>query len=89
MDRFKPGELAWLIDWGKAPYRRPVIILRRTLCKDWPRWMQRNKNADGITYARLNSDSTWMILDSGMQRIEYDFHLFKRQYCPRKKASGG
>ena len=81
---FKPGDIAWLTDWDAAPYRRPVVILRRTLCKDWPLWMRRNKDTSGVTYARLNTQQTWLILDEGACRIEYDFHLYKRQYKPRR-----
>lgn len=80
---FKPGDIAWLIDWNNAPYRRPVVILRRTRCKDWPRWMQRNRSVDGITYARHSTQQTWFILDEGMCRIDYDCHLYTRQYKPR------
>lgn len=80
---FKPGDIAWLTDWSNAPYRRPVVILRKTLCKDFSRWEQRNRATDGRTYARINTGWTWMVLDEGMQRIVPKPCLYKRQYKPR------
>lgn len=81
---FKPGDIAWLTDWDAAPYRKPVLIVRRAMCKDFSPWMRRSKSAEGITYARQHASMSWLVLDGGMQRIEYEMHLYKRQYKPRR-----
>jgi len=83
-DRFKPGDIAWHVDWGNSPNRKPVIIVRRAMCKDWPSWDRRNKTAEGITFARHMARMSWLTISDGQTALLFDHYLFKRQYKPRR-----
>lgn len=82
-DRFKPGDIAWHDAlWGGD--RKPVIIVRRAMCKDYTAWDRRNKTAEGITFARHMARMSWLTISDGQTALLFDHYLFKRQYKPRR-----
>lgn len=84
---FRPGDIAWLDVGNSSRIRRPVLILRKTLCKDFSRWDQRHRGWSGQTYARSNMQQTMMVLDDGVQRIVLTFFLYKQQFKPRPRRA--
>lgn len=85
MKCFKPGDIAWIFDHDNPPKRRPVIIVRKSLCKDFSKWEQRNiDEKTGLTWARMSAQESWVVLDCGQQRVYWDSILYTRQFAQRK-----
>ena len=99
-DRFKPGDLAWvnnrfepfrkiggdLMGFAKIEPGTPVTIIRRAMCKDYPRFMQReHASPSNVTMARWSSTRSWLTLVDGQLVLIYDVCLNERRYKSRKK----
>lgn len=100
-DRFKPGDLAW-VNHRSEPFRNgfgnwteppapgtPVTIIRRAMCKDYPRIMQRERPYQmKITFARHAATQSWLVLANDQLFLVYDVCLNQRRYKTRKRKSG-
>lgn len=84
MKRFKPGDIAWYsVGWNMTD-RKPVLIVRKAMCKDFSSWDRRNKTAEGITFARHISQMCWLAINDGQTEVVFDRHLYKHQFKKRR-----
>ena len=84
----KPGQMVWeQYDYGRP--RRPVLVLRRALCKDFSKWEQRHHRWwRGPTHASYKAKSWWCVLVDGKTELR-DGWFFYRRACPRSRRPAG